>query len=121
MYLHTGHGGLAGPVRRRAAARRTADRAARAATRRSPASRAPQVTLRFREFNPINEVEVLEVRDGAGMDAPFLARYTGISVPDDITASGREVRLVYAELKQTAAEIWEAIRPTSAPATSSPQ
>ena len=69
------------------------------------------MTLRFREFNLINEVEVLEVYDGAGMDAPFLARYTGISVPDDITASGREVRLVYrAELKQTAAEIWEAIR-----------
>ena len=113
MYLHTGYFKVSpGPVRRRAAARHTADRAARARYPAAhPPSRAPQVTLRFREFNLINEVEVLEVYDGAGMDAPFLARYTGISVPDDITASGREVRLVYrAELKQTAAEIWEAIR-----------
>ena len=111
MYLHTATKSRR-DRRARAAARRTADGAARARYPAAhPPSPVPQVTLRFREFNLINEVEVLEVYDGAGMDAPFLARYTGISVPDDITASGREVRLVYrAELKQTAAEIWEAIR-----------
>ena len=72
-------------------------------------SRAP-VVLSFRTLSLLAGIEYLDVYDGAHTEARMLARYTGRKVPQQITSSGAELRIVYwVDLNRTASQGWEEI------------
>jgi hypothetical protein len=56
-------------------------------------SRAP-IALSFRTFHLAAPFEVLDIYDGAHPGSPLLARITGQRLPDQITSTGAEVRIV---------------------------
>ena len=56
-------------------------------------SQAP-VTLMFRTFDLVTDVEVLEVYDGSSSNATLLGRFTGRRLPAQITSSTPEIRVV---------------------------
>ena len=67
-----------------------------------------RIALSFRTFSLASPVEVLEVYDGADFGAPLLARFEGNRVPEQITSTGAEVRIVLtADLNRTAADAWQ--------------
>lgn len=72
-------------------------------------SRAP-VTISFRTFSLISPVELLTVYDGAQANAPMLARFTGPSLPYQITSTGAELRVVLtSDLNSNVTDTWNAI------------
>ena len=72
-------------------------------------SRAP-VTMVFRTFNLLADIEFLDVYDGAAQNATLIARFTGQRVPEQLTSSSPEVRLVlWAEVTSAVSRIWSNI------------
>ena len=77
-------------------------------------SRAP-VTLSFKSFLLVSPVELLTIYDGAHPDAQMLGRFTGAHVPDQITSTGPDVRIVLtSHLNRTAEDTWTELRRTIA-------
>ena len=72
-------------------------------------SRAP-IVLTFRTFSLASPMEMMEVYDGADLNAPMLARFQGNRLPEQITSTHAEVRIVLtADFNRTAGEVWRII------------
>lgn len=68
------------------------------------------VALSFRTMSLLAGIEHLDVYDGAQDGAHLIARYTGRRVPEQVSSSGPEMRIVYwADLNRTAAGAWDEI------------
>lgn len=70
-------------------------------------SRAP-VTIVLRTFSLLTDIEFLDVYDGAAQNATLIARFTGQRLPEQLTSSTPEVRLVLwaAELAPQIDDAW---------------
>jgi len=68
------------------------------------------VAVQFRTMSLLAGVEHIDVYDGAHAGAHLIARYTGRKVPEQVSSSGAEMRIVYwVDLNRTAASAWDEI------------
>lgn len=68
------------------------------------------VALTFRTMSLLAGIEHIDVYDGAHASAHLIARYTGRRVPEQVTSSGPEMRIVYwVDLNRTVTGAWDEI------------